>query len=144
VAFATFEDPDNPERRLFLHAKNNAAPPPQGLAYRLEQTIVGEPERAIVASRIKWEAITANEALAADSASCRDKPVAREEAKDFLKTLLAKGLRRTNAIKADAEDAGLSWATIRRAKDRLGIKARREAITGEGIGSDGQWVWTLS
>jgi hypothetical protein len=77
VAFATFEDPNNPERRLVLHAKNNLAPTPQGLAYRLQQTIVGERKRAIVASRIKWEtfpvAITANEALAADSASCGDK-----------------------------------------------------------------------
>jgi hypothetical protein len=43
---------------LFLHAKNNLAPPPQGLAFR--------PERVV------WEAepvaITANETLAADAA----------------------------------------------------------------------------
>jgi hypothetical protein len=28
VAFAIMEDPDNPARRLFLHAKNNIAPTP--------------------------------------------------------------------------------------------------------------------
>src|SRR4029077_10801092 len=68
AAFATFEDPDDPERRLFLHAKNNLAAPPQGLAYRLEQTIIGEPRQGIVASRVKWEpepvAMTANAAMA--------------------------------------------------------------------------------
>jgi putative DNA primase/helicase len=55
AAFATFEDPGEPERRLFLHAKNNLAPPPLGLAYRLAQTIVGKPGQGIVASRVEWE-----------------------------------------------------------------------------------------
>jgi putative DNA primase/helicase len=85
AAFATFEDPDEPERRLFLHAKNNLAPPPPGLAYRLEQTVIGTND--IVASRVKWEpnhvATTANEALAADAASGSDKGFPREDAKDF-------------------------------------------------------------
>jgi RecA-family ATPase len=40
VAFAAFADPDDPARRLLLHAKNNIAPPAQGLAYRLQETIV--------------------------------------------------------------------------------------------------------
>jgi RecA-family ATPase len=140
VAFATFEDTNDPTRYLFLHAKNNLAPPPEGLAYRLEQTIVGESDKGIVASRIKWEpdhvSITANEALAADLASGTERQASREEAEDFLKTLLGNRSKPTKDVKSEAEAAGLSWATIRRAKDRLGIKAKRE-----GYGTDGQWVW---
>lgn len=147
VAFATFEDPNEPTRYLLLHAKNNLAAPALGLAYRLEQTIVGEPGKDVVASRVKWEAthvsITANEALAAELASCSDKPASREEAESFLSELLGKGPKPTKDIKTEAETAGLSWATVRRAKDRLGIKARREALAGAGYGPDGQWVWAL-
>jgi RecA-family ATPase len=69
VAFAVIEDAENPGRYLVLHAKNNLAPAPQGLAYRLEQTII---TNGIVASRIAWEtqpvAMTANQAMAADAA----------------------------------------------------------------------------
>ena len=36
AAFAVLEDPDDKGRRLFLHAKNNLAEAPQGLAFRLE------------------------------------------------------------------------------------------------------------
>jgi RecA-family ATPase len=67
AAFAVLEDPDDKDRRLFLHAKNNLAEPPQGLAFRLEQVAVGE---GIVTSRVDWEhdpiTTTADEALATD------------------------------------------------------------------------------
>ena len=42
AAFAVIEDTDNEGRMLLLHAKNNMAAKPQGLAYRLVQRIVGE------------------------------------------------------------------------------------------------------
>ena len=68
AAFAVLEDPNDKDRRLFLHAKNNLAQPPQGLAFRLEQVVV---EKGIVTSRVQWESepitMTANEALAADA-----------------------------------------------------------------------------
>ena len=67
AAFAVIEDGEDASRRLFLHAKNNLAQAPQGLAFRLEQCLVGN---GILASRIFWDAdpvaITANEALAAE------------------------------------------------------------------------------
>jgi hypothetical protein len=67
VAFVVMEDPEEPERRLFLHAKNNIALAPPGLAYRLEQVAVGE--QNIAASRVEWEtdsvSMTADEAVAA-------------------------------------------------------------------------------
>ena len=49
AAFAVIEDSSDTERRLLLHAKNNLAAPPQGLAFRLKHTMVGD--LGIVASR---------------------------------------------------------------------------------------------
>ncbi|BBD77408.1 AAA ATPase [Hydrogenophilus thermoluteolus] len=42
-------------------------------------------------------------------------------------------------IQKEASEAGYSWATIRRAKERLGIEAER---TG-GVGKAGRWEWVL-
>jgi hypothetical protein len=43
-------------------------------------------------------------------------------------------------LKADAKEAGLSWATIRRAKDRLGVVAKRES---HGRDGGGRWTWAM-
>jgi hypothetical protein len=43
-------------------------------------------------------------------------------------------------IKEAAEGNGLAWATVRRAKDRLGAKAQRQS---EGQSGAGRWVWSL-
>jgi hypothetical protein len=139
TAFAVMEDPDDRNRKLFLHAKNNLAAPPQGLAFRLEQTIVGD---GIVASRIVWETqpvtITANQALAAEAAGSDG--TAGQQAEELLRDLLAGGPIPQKEIKEAAEGNGLAWATVRRAKDRLGAKAQRQS---EGKMGAGRWLWTL-
>jgi KaiC/GvpD/RAD55 family RecA-like ATPase len=55
AAFAVIEDAENEGRRLFLHAKNNLAAPPQGLAFRLEprvkalrRVLCGRPPRSLL------------------------------------------------------------------------------------------------
>ena len=135
AAFAVIEDADNEGRMLVLHAKNNMAPKPQGLAYRLLQTIVCD---NIVASYVHWDAapvtISADEALGATEDK-RDRS-SRETAETFLRERLAGGPVLQREVKADAEGAGLAWATVRRAKDRLGIKPEKS-------GMEGGWVWRL-
>ena len=139
AAFAVIEDSSDTERRLLLHAKNNLAAPPQGLAFRLKQTIVGDPGKGIVASRIEWEQepvrITADEALAAEAAGAADTS-SGVEAENFLKELLAEGPVQAKQVRADVEAAALSWSTVKRAKARLGIKAEKD-------GMDGGWSWSL-
>jgi putative DNA primase/helicase len=85
VAMVVVEDSDK-DRRFLLHAKNNLAPPPQGLAFRLQQKVVGEPGPSIVASYVSWEpdpvSVTANAALAADASGDHNRS-AIEEAEEF-------------------------------------------------------------
>jgi putative DNA primase/helicase len=134
AAFAVIEDSENEGRILLLHAKNNMAAKPQGLAYRLLQTIVGDD---IVASYVHWEdtpvAISANEALAAAENTGQG---GREKAEEFLRERLSGGPVLQKEVKKDAEGAGLAWATVRRAKDQLGIKPEKD-------GMDGGWFWGL-
>lgn len=142
AAFAVIEDAEHVGRRLFLSAKNNLALAPQGLAYRVEQCLVGA-GHDIVASRVVWDAapvtITANEALAADAAGGLAQ-TAREEAAGWLATVLADGPMSAADVRSQAEAAGLAWATVRRAKDRLGIVPERIS---EGSDGAGRWVWSL-
>ncbi len=138
MAFALVEDPEdgNRERRLLLGVKNNLAPEPQGLACKVRQTIVGDD---IVTSRIDWEPepvdITAKDALAAEADSGG---LPRQEAEAFLRELLADGPKTAKQVEREAEDAGIAWRTVRRAKERVGVRTRREQA------EDGQWRWVWS
>lgn len=138
MAFAVIEDAEQEGRRLLLSVKNNLARAPQGLAYRIEQRLVGD-GRDILASRIIWDAepvaITANEAMAADMAGT-DGRTAKAEAMEFLLQLLADGPMAMIDIEDQARGAGLSWATVRRAKQTLGVLSHK-------AGMDGGWLWEL-
>jgi hypothetical protein len=138
MAFAVIEDADDKDRRLMLHAKNNLAVPPQGLAFKLRQTIVDEQNKGIETSCVAWESepvtITANEALAAEIGGSDAKP--SEEAECFLRELLADGPVPAKQVKADADSVGLAWATVRRARRRLGIQPYK-------AGMNGGWLWPL-
>src|SRR5215471_9859424 len=141
AAFMVTRDADDDTRRLFLPVKNNLAPLGKGLAFRLEQRLVAD---GIVGSSVAWETetvtITADQALqAADDRG--DGGGAGADAEEFLREALAGGAVGVIDLKADAKGAGLSWATIRRAKDRLGVVAKRESHGRDGAG---RWTWTLS
>ena len=133
-------DPDDANRRLLLPVKNNLAPLGKGFAFRLEQRIVDDPGKSIVASSVVWESspidITADAALqVADAKANGGASAAGNEAEEFLKEILAEGPIPQKEIKAAAEGAGLAWATVRRAKDRLGIKAFKDGMKADGFGT---------
>ena len=140
AAFMVTRDPDDTNRRLLLPVKNNLAPLGKGFAFRLEQRIVGDSGKTIVASTVVWESslieITADAALQAADAKTNGGASAGNEAEEFLKEILAGGPTRQKEIEAAAKGNGLSWATVRRAKKRLGVKATKN-------GMDGGWLWDL-
>jgi hypothetical protein len=66
--------------------------------------------------------------------------MAIERAVMFLRELLAGGPLLSNEVRVRAEASGLSWASLRRAKPRIGIVARRESKSNTG---EGRWLWSL-
>lgn len=135
AAFVVCRDPDDNERRLLLPTKNNLGPEGAGIGFRVGTQVTPS---GIVAPCIFWDAIpvtiTANEAL--NTSHEYGSAPARNEAEGFLQELLAAGTMPVKQIEAEAKAAGLSWRTVKRAKDTLGIKASK-------AGLDGGWFWTL-
>jgi putative DNA primase/helicase len=82
----------------------------------------------------------ARELLAEAEADPDDVGGTLEEAKRFLADLLADGPLPVKTIKADADGAGFSWATIRRAQKALGIEARKEGARSGARGRFGSGI----
>ena len=132
IALAVLEEDG---RRLLLHAKNNLAPPPKGLAYKIEEKIVGQ---GIVSSCVAWEMahVDMNADDAMQNSRGREAPD-REQAEKFLKKKLANGPVKQTEIKDEAINGrGFTWATMRRAQNNLGIVSKKEGL-------QGGWVWEL-
>lgn len=135
AAFLIARDKEDNHRRLFLPIKNNIGNDQSGLAFTVEShSLPGN----IETSRVSWEAeavtITADEAMAPQGDP--EELSALDDAKEFLSTLLADGPVSSKQIRGDAEGAGHSWQTVRRAQKALGIEAHKE-------GMKGPWLWCL-
>lgn len=133
------EGEDGRTVRLFCRAKSNIGPDDGGFEYDLHQAEL-KTHPGIFASSVLWgEAVegAARELLAtADSTGDDGEGGTLSDAKRFLADLLANGPLPTKTIKADADGAGYSWATIRRAQKALGIEPVKE-------GMKAGWVWRM-
>jgi len=126
-------DPHDRKRKLLLPGKNNLAPETDGFAFR----ITGE------VPRIEWEpepvSDLADDLVGRGPASPIGRP--REErsaAAQWLAELLQNGPMPASEIRTAATGAGLSWSTVRRAQEELGIIPERQ-----GFGANGAWMWGL-
>jgi len=61
---------------------------------------------------------------------------ARDFAKQFLDDILSEKDCASNEVKSEAKEADISWATIRRAAEDLGVKKYKSMTLGK-------WVWSL-
>jgi putative DNA primase/helicase len=142
AAFMITRDADDETRRLLLPVKNNLAPLGNGLAFRLEQRIVGPAAKGIVASSVFWESstvtISADEALRATDAGNDLDQGSKEEAEEFLRDALAAGPVGATELKKQAAELLISIATLRRAKKALGVQ-----VTREGFGPGSRVLWAL-
>jgi putative DNA primase/helicase len=138
------EGEDGRTVRLFCRAKSNIGPDDGGFEYDLHQAEL-ETHPGIFASSVLWgEAVegAARELLAtADATGDDGEGGTLADAKRFLADLLADGPLPTKTIKADADGAGYSWATIRRAQKALGIEPSKEG--GHFGATRQQWLWRL-
>jgi len=127
-------DPQEPNRYVMVAVKNNLGPKAASLAYK----IIGSPTNPKVGA-IEWLADKVNfspdEVL--DNNPHRTYGRAQDKAEQWLGNLLASGPVPQQRIEAAAKDQkGFSWATIRRAKEDLGIKAGKSSFSGA-------WSWEL-
>jgi hypothetical protein len=134
-------EPDNPENRALVQSKSNLAREAQPEGYRIVGVTLREDgDNAIPTSRVEW---TGTSDLTAERICARadeSEPSAVDEAEGFLRAELASGPVESKAVKRAAREAGLSWGSVRRAKDRLGVKAWRESHGNDGAGA---WLWRL-
>lgn len=132
------EGEDGRTVRLFCRAKSNIGPDDGGFEYDLHQAEL-RTHPGVFASSVLWgEAVegAARELLATADATEDGDGGARSDAKRFLADLLADGPLPVRVIKADADGAGYSWATMRRAQKDLGVTA----VKG---GMKAGWMWSL-
>jgi len=134
------EDDAQNERRLLVRAKSNIGPDDGGFAYALERVDVS-PE--VEGQRVHWleplegtarELLAEAEADPEGEADAGGKQSAVDAAADFLRQVLANGLTPTRTVEAEAAEAGVSMASIRRAADVLGIKKAKGRHA---------WYWSL-
>ncbi|OGT25299.1 MAG: hypothetical protein A2Z17_04395 [Gammaproteobacteria bacterium RBG_16_66_13] len=119
-------------RRIFTNLKGNLGPKRKALVYRIEDPGV-----------VKWEGesdCSVSDLLTA-GAQTKKGGTAVDEAKQFLGSLLSYGPMPANDILEQAKAAGISAATLRRAKQDMGVRAFRRGE--EGQRGAGEWLWEL-
>lgn len=137
LATAKAKDNDGKSGQILARAKSNIGPDHGGFRYDFEQTELANVP-GVFASRVLWGDAVEGEARELLSVQSDDdgEGGALADAKQFLTDLLEFGPVPTKVIKADADGAGYSWATIRRAQKALGIKSTKTGM------KDG-WRWEL-
>jgi len=133
-------DPGDPEsdkgvRRVLAHVKCNLSQKAPSLAYRVEGVLLDDGT-----TTAHLVAYGESEATDAQLLSKRDDEEApqRTEAENFLHAVLETGPVPVKSVKREAEDAGIAWRTVERAKTKLGVKAVQ--VGGK---AHGGWVWQL-
>jgi putative DNA primase/helicase len=123
------KNPDDPAQRLFLPGKLNLAPDQTGLSYTLKMV---KPDVVVVS----WGGPvtkSVNEVLQPEPAEQRSEHL---EAMEWLRGRLSKGSVPSTQVRTEANAAGFSWSTVRRAKETLGIKPTKD-------GFQAGWSWIL-
>lgn len=140
AAKETSSEEDSPPRRFVARAKSNIGPDGGGFDYQLHQAEL-ESHEGVVAAYVAWQGAiqgSARDLLGAVEVdeTGGDDASERNDARQFLISLLADGPLPVRSIKTDAVGAGYSWRTIERAKKDAGIEARK-------LGLKDGWVWLL-
>ena len=127
VAAKVKGDEEGRDARILARSKSNVGPDDGGFQYHLEQS---EPIPGIHASHIAWG--KAVEGTARELLTDPDEPQqeqsdasAKDAAIDFLVEILKDGSAPSKYVETEARAAGVSWATVRRAADTIGVTKRK-------------------
>lgn len=139
------QDPDDPEgaggsKRVLAHVKSNFGRPAASRAFRIASAIVensfGDHETAEIIE-VGPSAYQGSDLLISSNET--DLPEVTNESVAFLRAVLAEGARKVSDIAPEAEQAGLPWETVKRAKKAAGVRARKQ----RGV-RNGPWLWELT
>lgn len=138
------QNKDNCDTRLFLRVKSNIGPDSDGFEYELQNEEL-EAYPGVFTSSVVWGQIVVGSArdllTTAETPEVGSKKSALSDAMIFLSKILAYGPISMRSVEDQAVGNGFSFATIRRAKESLGVLSSKE--TGN-IGEKGKgWVWRL-
>jgi energy-coupling factor transporter ATP-binding protein EcfA2 len=126
------EHPEDEEARVLAPVKNNLAVFPPAQQFALEQA----PDHDV--ARVDWLetcSLTADDLLR--DGSGRGRPDGKkEEARNFLREILADGPVPKAEIAEAADEEGIAMSTLKRAKKALDVEAEKKSF-------DGSWRWRL-
>jgi putative DNA primase/helicase len=133
VAFLACEDKAT-QNRYLVPVKNNLGDDKTGYQYQILERVIQCQDTQVRVSYVDWVAktdMTANELLCSSQAKGGG---AVDAAKQFLQEQLGGGPKSQKELEASAVAAGISMATVQRAKRNLRVESRR---SGNG------WQWAL-
>lgn len=125
---------------VLVRAKSNIGPVEGGFSYHIDAVDIQVDQASIAhSSKVAWDGAlegSPREILVDAEGGSAGREDRKEQAANFLTDVLATGPKPTNQIEQLAKDVGLSWATVRRASDELGVKKFRPA-------GEHRWLWSL-
>jgi putative DNA primase/helicase len=123
------------EENVLVRAKSNCGPIDGGFAYSLEvRPLDGHP--GLDVSAVRWGGVLHGDAMSLIGHSERSL-TKLSEAMEFLKEILAEDPIPSSEVRRLAQERGISWGTLRRAKTNLRIESDKS-------GMRGGWDWNLS
>ena len=134
AAFIVTKDAEDETRRLMVPSKTNLGKALGAIAYRIADTVVGDGV-AIWAPYVQWDGLVAISADQAINANQGDKTLT-DEAVDLIKAELSDGDKSAAHMRKAGTDAGITPKALRSAREKLGIKPRKDGL-------QGGWVWSL-
>lgn len=133
AAFLVAEE-EGTRRRYMLPVKNNLGNDRLGFEYRVTETILEYAVGPIKAPFIEWLGTSNRSAGELLNPPKPKAPNAADIAKDFLRKELTQGKRLATEVQESAKQAGISPATLNRAKSELGVMSHKEGSI---------WYWEL-
>jgi hypothetical protein len=144
VLFAA-ADPADRSNRVLSVVKCNVGPDDssgkESLAYKVEGATVDTPEGPAETSRIVWTGVAVQGVRELLAVGDGERGASRQDAEEFLREILAGGPVPSDDVVAEAKEAGITTATLRRAKDSIGVRAAKQGGQFGGVGA--RWYWKL-